>query len=61
MVRAPRWGHLVTDWSTDMAIADIKNYFGYTSTADFMADWKRLSDQDKEHLRSGIESGNFTY
>lgn len=33
---------------------------GYTLAA-FKADWQRLTDKDKEHLKSGVEDETFDY
>lgn len=42
-------------------LTTIKNYFEYPSLKDFSADWKLLDDTSKAELRSGIESGSYTY
>jgi hypothetical protein len=42
-------------------IKDVKDFFGYSNTTVFAADWKRLSDKDKDDLRNGIGDGTFTY
>jgi hypothetical protein len=42
-------------------MTEVKNYFGYTSTASFAADWRKLTDEDKEQLKNGIGDGSLTY
>lgn len=38
-------------------MVDVKNYFGYTGTASFSADWKGLSEDDKAQLKNGVGKG----
>jgi hypothetical protein len=45
---------------------DVFNYFSDNKTngyklAAFKADWTKLSDKDKEDLKSGIANGTLTY
>lgn len=44
-------------------IAAVWQYFKdtYPSMAAFKADWERLTEQDKQDLRSGIVDGTLTY
>lgn len=39
----------------------IRDYFGYKSTQAFSKDWSALSQQDKDDLKRGIQSGAMTY
>ena len=40
--------------STDPTEADlkaVKEYFGFLNNADFLAEWKQLTDEDKHEIR----------
>lgn len=39
----------------------IMAFFGYNRAADFMRDWRMLTDEDKEQIRTGITNGTLTY
>jgi hypothetical protein len=45
----------------DVTIKDIKNFFGYETLAAFSADWKRLTDRDKEQIKAGLSDETFDY
>jgi hypothetical protein len=47
--------------ATPVKLADISKYLGYGKLADFSKDWKELSAEDKEQLKSGIVNGTLTY
>lgn len=36
---------------TEANLGDVKNYFGFMSNAEFLTDWKALSDEDKHEIR----------
>jgi hypothetical protein len=36
------------------SILRVRDYFGYTSTVEFSADWKMLSTEDKEEIKVGV-------
>lgn len=44
-------------------IAEVWKYFKdtYPNMAAFKADWEKLSEKDKQDLRSGIANGSLTY
>lgn len=42
-------------------VKEIKEFFGFTSVAQMNAEWKQLTDKDKEQIREGIGNGTFTY
>ncbi len=44
-----------------LGVKDLKEFFGYEKLADFSKDWKELTDEDKEQLRTGIADGTFNY
>lgn len=44
----------------EATLVEIRNYFGLTAK-ELMAQWKLLTDQDKEDLKVGIGSGSLTY
>jgi hypothetical protein len=44
-----------------ISLKDIKDYFEYETLREFSADWKLLSAEAKEQIRSGIENGSLTY
>jgi hypothetical protein len=46
---------------TTGALKPIKEFFGYEKLTDFGKDWRELSAEDKQQIRSGIENGTFTY
>ena len=35
-------------------ITDIKDYFGYTDSAKFIADWRALTDADRAELKAAL-------
>jgi hypothetical protein len=39
----------------------LKTFFGYKNLAMFRAAWEKLTETDKDQLRSGIENGTLTY
>lgn len=38
----------------------LRQFFGMTA-AEFSAEWRHLSDQDKTDLKTGVGNGTFTY
>lgn len=38
----------------------IRDYFGIHSS-DFLKEWKALTEQDREDIRSGFDNGSMTY
>jgi hypothetical protein len=42
-------------------MVDVMKFFGYSSTAAFAVDWKRLNDTDKKQLKAGIDDGSLGY
>jgi hypothetical protein len=44
-----------------LTLKDFRIFFGYATLAEFSADWKRLSDQDKKDIRQGIQDGTYNY
>lgn len=44
-----------------ITLKDIKEFFGFTSLSEFSAEWKPLSEKDREDIKSGIDNGTFTY
>jgi hypothetical protein len=42
-------------------VKDLKEFFGYAKLADFSREWKELTDDDREQLRTGIADGTFNY
>jgi hypothetical protein len=44
-----------------LGVKDLKEFFGYTKLADFSRDWKLLSEESKEQIRTGISDGTFNY
>lgn len=48
--------------ATETGVKAVKDTLGEgQSAAQFMAEWKRLSDQDKADLRAGCNDGTLTY
>lgn len=45
----------------NLTIKDMKDFFGYAKLADFSADWKKLTEQDKADIRKGLADGTFNY
>lgn len=40
---------------------EVKEFFGFTNSPEFIKDWKELSDQDKIDLKEGIGNGSLNY
>ncbi len=38
----------------------VKEFFEM-GTREFANDWKELTDEDKEHLKKGVDDGSLTY
>jgi mRNA-degrading endonuclease RelE of RelBE toxin-antitoxin system len=36
------------------SIKDVKAYFEFKSSKDFMKEWKELSDEDKEYFKEAV-------
>ncbi len=47
--------------ATKPTLTQIRDYFEFTSTAAFSAEWKRLTTDDKVDLKSGFENGSMSY
>jgi len=47
--------------ATPVKLADISKILGYAKLGDFSKDWKELSAEDKEQIKSGILNGTLTY
>ena len=45
----------------EIALKGIKDFFGYATLADFSKDWKQLTEQDKEQIKTGLRDGTLTY
>lgn len=43
------------------SLGKIREFFGYASLADFGKDWRQLTDEDKDQIRTGIEDGTLNY
>ena len=39
----------------------VMKFFGYPNAAAFRADWQKLTENDREQLKTGIENGSLTY
>jgi hypothetical protein len=50
----------VAEDKTGPSLKDIREYFGMTAK-ELMAEWPKLSDEDKVQLRTGIADGTHTY
>lgn len=44
-----------------VSLVKIKEFFNYPTTKEFREDWMKLSAEDQAQIRSGFESGSFTY
>lgn len=47
--------------SADNLMGQIRDFFGYTSLAEFARDWKQLDARSKEQIKSGIGNGTYDY
>lgn len=36
---------------TESSLGDVKKFFGFVTNADFLAEWKQLTDEDKHEIR----------
>jgi hypothetical protein len=50
----------MTSTTSKPVASQLKEYFEM-SAADFMKQWKELTDQDKNDLRQGVENGTWSY
>jgi hypothetical protein len=50
----------MTSTTSKPVATQLKEFFGL-SAADFMKQWKELTDQDKNDLRQGVENGSWSY
>lgn len=54
-------GHVSPRWGTErIAMKDVMEYFDMT-VAEFRREWAKMTPSDKEHLKTGIQSGTLTY
>ena len=44
-----------------LTLKDFKAFFGCDTLAEFSADWRKLSDQDKKGIREGIQNDTYNY
>lgn len=44
-----------------VTINDVRKYFEFKTAANFAAEWRKLTDQDKADIKAGLENGTLTY
>jgi hypothetical protein len=44
-----------------ITLKDVKEYFGYSTLSEFSQDWKKLSEDERQQIKSGLENGSLTY
>lgn len=44
-----------------ISLKDIKDFFGFKSLSEFSAEYKQLSEKDRDEIKTGIENGSLTY
>lgn len=47
--------------ATGITLKDIKEFFGFKSLSEFSAEWRQVSDADREQIKAGIENGSLAY
>lgn len=45
----------------EATIKQVMEFFGYTSTSSFMAEWKALDTKSKDQLRAGVGDKSLNY